>query len=158
MKNDIDLFIERIKAHVNNHIAGTGNTKIERCNCLTEKLPRGRAIQMDIIVPETIMLEEGEHMGPVYYVEELMKEFPNSTPEAVAEVLNIRVNEMYETFMELAHMQKDKLRQTVNDYDPKDIILSAILRWSSIFVTLPLNKFHCFVYLFSNGVIYPFDE
>lgn len=32
------------------------------------------------------------------------------------------------------------------------------LRWSSIFVTLPLNKFHCFVYLFSNGVIYPFDE
>lgn len=33
-----------------------------------------------------------------------------------------------------------------------------VVRWSSIFVTLPLNKFHCFVYLFSNGVIYPFDE
>ena len=33
-----------------------------------------------------------------------------------------------------------------------------IVRWSSIFVTLPRNKFHCFVYLFSNGVIYPFDE
>ena len=32
------------------------------------------------------------------------------------------------------------------------------MRWSSIFVTLPLNKFHCFIYLFSNGVIYPFDE
>lgn len=32
------------------------------------------------------------------------------------------------------------------------------LRWSSIFVTLLLNKFHRFVYLFSNGVIYPFDE
>ena len=35
---------------------------------------------------------------------------------------------------------------------------SGVMRWSSIFVTLPLNKFHCFVYLFSNGVIYPFDE
>ena len=34
----------------------------------------------------------------------------------------------------------------------------GVMRWSSIFVTLPRNKFHCFVYLFSNGVIYPFDE
>lgn len=122
----IDLFVERIVEYINNHIVGIDSTKIMKCNQLNEKLPRGRAIQMDIIVPETIALKDGEHMGPVYYVEELMREFPDSTPEAVAEVLNIRVTEMYDTFMELAHVQTNKFGQTIDTYGPKEIILSVI--------------------------------
>ena len=87
MKKDIDKFIEELADYINRFIAGREGSHIEECMVEHTVLNRGHAIPIKCIVPGE---DKSRTIGPCFYAEELLREFPHSSVAAIAEPANGR--------------------------------------------------------------------
>lgn len=126
MARNIGKFSRELADYVNDHIVGTENTKIKRCKATGEARNRGHMICMELILPKEIEHKEMKSMGPVFYAEELLQEFPNNITGSIAEIVNVRVNEYYPSFIAMYKMQIQAVDKTIDDCDMSDVILTAV--------------------------------
>lgn len=126
MARNVNKFARDLADYINNHIVGTENTKIKHCKTTGEARNRGHMICMELILPEDMENKEMKSMGPVFYAEELLQEFPNNTTGSIAEIINVRVNEYYPSFIAMYKMQIQAADKTIDDCDMRDVILTAV--------------------------------
>ena len=125
MARNINRFIRELAEYINTYIVGSENTYITQCVPLDKIFNRGHAILMNVRMPEHIA-ENFKGMGPTFYAEELMSEFSNSTIAAIAEIVNIRTTEHYPVLIKMLENQEKIIDKTIDDYDKKDLILTAL--------------------------------
>lgn len=124
---DVNQFARDLADYINKFIVGTENTKIKECIVNGNERNRGHLISILVVMPEDMDFGEIANMGPAFYAEELLAEFPTNTTEMIGEVVNARVNEYYPTCIEMIQNQLSMKEKTIDDYDPDKIILTASL-------------------------------
>ena len=125
MKRDINKFRKELADYINRFIAGSENTYIEECALPDLITNRGQAIYIKVVMPKEY---DGDlrGIGPCFYAEELMAEYPDSTVAFIAEVINKNVTENYKETMFMITAQMDNKNKTIDDYRPESLVISAI--------------------------------
>ena len=125
MKRDINKFRKELADYINRFIAGSENTYIEECALPDLITNRGQAIYIKVVMPKEY---DGDlrGIGPCFYAEELMAEYPDSTVAFIAEVINKNVTENYKETMFMIKAQMDNKNKTIDDYRPESLVISAI--------------------------------
>lgn len=125
MAKDIDRFITELADYINRFIAGKENSYIKECVVSDKVYNRGHIIPIKVKVPEWVD-EKITALGPGFYAEELMEEFPDHTVAFIAEVINARVTEFYPGLVEIFTEKAKNMNKTIEEYAKQDIIVSAV--------------------------------
>ena len=127
MKKDVNKFKKELAEYINTHIVGHENTFITECVISDKILNRGHVIPVQVRMPDEMMdIEDFKTIGPAFYAEELMEEFPDGAIKTIAKAVNDRVNEVYPAMMTVLDTQLKALKRTMDDYDKDDFILTAL--------------------------------
>lgn len=128
MKRDIEKFKKELTDYINQFIVGNGNTYIKECRLSDELMNRGHAIPITLVLPEEYDAdkETGVTMGPCFYAEELIMEYPNQTVAFIAEMVNKRVSDGYPQMLFMIRSQADATKKTIDDYKVEDLVISAV--------------------------------
>lgn len=127
MARNVNRFTKELVDYMNANLAGAEHSKIKKAADTGQTLARGRAITIELVTPPTLKLsDDGTTVGPVFYAEELMEEFPNATIAAVGESVNVRVNENYDHFLEMSKRQLELMNKRITDFEPDELIVSAV--------------------------------
>ena len=122
MKKDIDKFIEELADYINRFIAGREGSHIEECMVEHTVLNRGHAIPIKCIVPGE---DKSRTIGPCFYAEELLREFPHSSVAAIAEHVSLKTEEAYPSLVHTMNMQQMMESKKIRDIDPNDLFMTA---------------------------------
>lgn len=125
MQRDIMQFVNELTDYINNHIAGSGHTKITGCIRDGKLVKRGHIIPVKIACPAG-SLPKDEELGMAFYAEELLTEMPDASVAAIGEAVNRKVEENYENMLSIAKIRSTPELQTLDGCDPADIILTAV--------------------------------
>lgn len=125
MTKNINEFIKELTDYINTNIVGTDNTHITKCVPLDNVTNRGHAILIQVEVPENIN-EEFQNFGPVYYAEELMREYSQFPIAIIGELINVDVDDFYYELIDMLSNQIKTADMTLDDYEKEDIIITAL--------------------------------
>lgn len=124
MNKDIDKFIEELADYINRFIAGREGSHIEECMIEHTVLNRGHAIPIRCAVPGE---SNGRTIGPCFYAEELMKEFPHSSVAAIAEHVSLRTEEVYPGLVQTMSMQQIMESKNIRAIESDKLFLMAYM-------------------------------
>lgn len=126
MTKNVNQFIYELSEYINNNVVGRDDTHITACENSDVVLNRGHMIPVTIELPKNLEIsEEFNGMSPIFYAEELMTEFPDSTAAAIGEIVNMQVNKMYGNMITVLKSQMDAARMSLDDYPKENIIVTA---------------------------------
>lgn len=125
MDKDISRFARELADYINSHIVGTENTYIMKCIASDMVLNRGHAIPLEVVMPAGVSAK-CRTMGPCFYAEELMEEFPGHTPAAIAEAVNMKVCEQYQKMVEIMGKFAAAEHKGMDDYERDRIVVTAM--------------------------------
>lgn len=122
MKRDIDKFVKELADYINRFVAGRDGSHIEKCMVEKSVLNRGHAIPVRCTVPGD---DESMAIGPCFYAEELLEEFPHSSVTAIAEYIRVKTEEIYPNLLHMMQMQQEVESKNIQDISTDKLFLTA---------------------------------
>lgn len=125
MEKDIDSFVTELVDYINTFITGSEYSYIVKCEASDTVTNRGRSISVLVKIPDDI--DKNLNIGPCFYVDELLEQFPNATVAAIAENINAMTTRDYFNMVAILRMQDAAMKKTIDEYEAENCtIITAV--------------------------------
>lgn len=128
---NMDDFVKEVLAYIDANIIGKPGTHIIGHGRESIVANRGHAIQTIVEVPEDLAETMraaglGTGVGPVFYAEELLEQYPRCDAAAAALAINRTINEDYGNMLTVFREQSAAMGKTIDDYGPSELFIMAL--------------------------------